>query len=260
MKTVLTIAGSDCSGGAGIQADLKTMSAHGIYGMSAVTALTAQNTTGVAGIFNVTKEFLEQQLDCIFTDIFPDAVKIGMVSEKELIEGIAGKLKEYEARNIVLDPVMVSTSGSRLFSDDAIGTLKETLFPLVDIITPNIPEAEVLSGFSIKTREDMQKAAEKIGEYFDGYILIKGGHCVDDANDHLFYHGREKVFRGMRVDNDNTHGTGCTLSSAIASNLAMGCDMETSIQNAKEYITGALLDGLDLGKGSGPLNHMYRLR
>ena len=260
MKTVLTIAGSDCSGGAGIQADLKTMAAHGVYGMSAIAALTAQNTTGVAGIYHVSRDFLEQQLDCIFTDIYPDAVKIGMVSEKELIEGIAGKLKQYDAKNIVLDPVMVSTSGSRLLSGDAIGTLKEVLFPLADIITPNVPEAEVLSGVSIRTKEDMEEAASKIGEYFDGYILMKGGHSVEDANDYLFYHGKKKMFRGTRVENENTHGTGCTLSSAIASNLAMGCDMETSIQNGKEYITGALLDGLDLGKGSGPLNHMYRLK
>lgn len=260
MKTVLTIAGSDCSGGAGIQADLKTMAAHGVYGMSAIAALTAQNTTGVAGIYHVSRDFLEQQLDCIFTDIYPDAVKIGMVSEKELIGGIAGKLKQYDAKNIVLDPVMVSTSGSRLLSEDAIGTLKKTLFPLADLITPNVPEAEVLSGVSIKTKEDMEEAASKIGEYFDGYILMKGGHSVEDADDYLFYHGKKKMFRGMRVENENTHGTGCTLSSAIASNLAMGCDMETSIQNAKEYITGALLDGLDLGKGSGPLNHMYRLK
>ena len=183
-----------------------------------------------------------------------------MVSEKELIEGIAGKLKQYGAKNIVLDPVMVSTSGSRLLSGDAIGTLKEVLFPLADIITPNVPEAEVLSGVSIRTKEDMEEAASKIGEYFDGYILMKGGHSVEDANDYLFYHGKKKMFRGTRVENENTHGTGCTLSSAIASNLAMGCDMETSIQNGKEYITGALLDGLDLGKGSGPLNHMYRLK
>lgn len=260
MKTVLTIAGSDCSGGAGIQADLKTMDAHGVYGMSAIAALTAQNTTKVAGIYNVSKEFLEQQLDCIFTDIYPDAVKIGMVSEKGLIQAIAGKLRHYDAKNIVLDPVMVSTSKSRLLSEDAIGTLKETLFPLADIITPNVPEAEVLSGVRIQTKEDMQEAAAKIGEYFDGAILMKGGHSVEDANDYLFCHGRVKMFRGTRVDNQNTHGTGCTLSSAIACNLAMGCDMETSIQNAKEYITGALLDGLDLGRGSGPLNHMYRLK
>ena len=199
-------------------------------------------------------------MDCIFTDIYPDSVKIGMVSEKELIQAIAGKLEQYDAKNIVLDPVMVSTSKSRLLSEDAIGTLKETLFPLADIITPNVPEAEVLSGVRIQTKEDMQEAAAKIGEYFDGAILMKGGHSVEDANDYLFCHGRVKTFRGTRVDNQNTHGTGCTLSSAIACNLAMGCDMETSIQNAKEYITGALLDGLDLGRGSGPLNHMYRLK
>nr|WP_300307975.1 bifunctional hydroxymethylpyrimidine kinase/phosphomethylpyrimidine kinase [uncultured Anaerostipes sp.] len=260
MKKVLTIAGSDCSGGAGIQADLKTIAAHGLYGMSAVTALTAQNTTGVYGIFEATGEFLASQLDCIFKDIYPDAVKIGMVSGKELIHVIADKLEEYDAKNIVVDPVMVSTSGSRLLNDDAGEALVKRLFPLADVITPNVPEAEVLSGMQIKGKEDFQKAAEVISETMTGGILIKGGHEIEDANDYLYLNGEEHWFLGKRIDNPNTHGTGCTLSSAIASNLALGCSLPDSIRDAKKYLTGALEDGLDLGAGSGPLNHMYRLK
>lgn len=260
MKTVLTIAGSDCSGGAGIQADLKTIAAHGLYGMSAITALTAQNTTGVYGISETTEEFLASQLDCIFQDIYPDAVKIGMVSNKELIHVIAEKLKEYKAKNIVVDPVMVSTSGSRLLNDDAGEALMKCLFPLADVITPNVPEAEVLSGIKIRKKEDFCKAAEKISEKMTGGILIKGGHQIEDANDYLYLEGEEYWFFGRRIDNSNTHGTGCTLSSAIASNLAMGSSLPESIRKAKEYLTGALEDGLNLGAGSGPLNHMYRLR
>lgn len=259
MKTVLTIAGSDCSGGAGIQADLKTVAAHGLYGMSAITALTAQNTTGVYGIMEVSGEFLANQLDCIFNDIYPDAVKIGMVSSKELIEVIAEKLKERKARNIVVDPVMVSTSGSRLLDDGAKGALVERLFPLADVITPNVPEAEVLSGIKIQSKHDMKKAAQIISRGVKGGILMKGGHSVQDANDYLYMDGEEQWFCGKRIDNPNTHGTGCTLSSAIASNLAQGRDLVTSIQKAKDYITGALEDGMNLGKGSGPLNHMYQL-
>lgn len=259
MKTVLTIAGSDCSGGAGIQADLKTIAAHGLYGMSAITALTAQNTTGVYGISEVSGEFLANQLDCIFNDIYPDAVKIGMVSNSELIEIIALKLKERGATNIVVDPVMVSTSGSRLLNDDAKDALTGKLFPLADVITPNVPEAEVLSGIKIQTKDDMKKAAQIIAKGFRGGILMKGGHSIEDANDYLYMNGQESWFCGKRVDNPNTHGTGCTLSSAIAANLALGNDLKMSIQNAKDYITGALEDGMNLGKGSGPLNHMYKI-
>ncbi len=257
MRTALTIAGSDSSGGAGIQADIKTMTANGVFAMSAITALTAQNTTGVAGIMEASPEFLKQQIDCIFTDIRPDAVKIGMVSSAELIIAIAEKLAEYQAENIVVDPVMVATSGAKLISDDAIDTLKERLLPMADILTPNIPESEVLSGMEIRTEEDMIKAAEKISENYHCAVLLKGGHQLNDANDLLYRKGSYRWFYGKRIDNPNTHGTGCTLSSAIASNLAKGFDMDTSVERAKAYISGALGTMLDLGKGSGPMNHAF---
>ncbi len=257
MKKVLTIAGSDSSGGAGIQADIKTITVHKMYAMSAITALTAQNTTGVYDILDATPDFVANQLDCIFNDIFPDSVKIGMVSNCDIIEVIAQKLKEYGAKNIVLDPVMVSTSGHNLITDDAQNTLIKKLLPLADIITPNIPEAEVLSGIKIKDEKDMVMAAHKISEFFDGAILIKGGHLVNDATDLLYCNGNEKWFSSERIKNPNTHGTGCTLSSAIACNLANGYSLEESIKNAKAYLTGALKDMLNLGKGSGPLNHSY---
>ena len=257
MRTALTIAGSDSSGGAGIQADIKTMTANGVFAMSAITALTAQNTTGVAGIMEASPEFLKQHIDCIFTDIRPDAVKIGMVSSAELIIAIAEKLAEYQAENIVVDPVMVATSGAKLISDDAIDTLKERLLPMADILTPNIPESEVLSGMEIRTEEDMIKAAEKISENYHCAVLLKGGHQLNDANDLLYRKGSYRWFYGKRIDNPNTHGTGCTLSSAIASNLAKGFDMDTSVERAKAYISGALGAMLDLGKGSGPMNHAF---
>jgi len=259
MKTVLTIAGSDSSGGAGIQADIKTMTANGVYAMSAVTALTAQNTTGVTGIVEVTPEFLSKQLDSVFTDIYPDAVKIGMVSSAELIETISEKLKFYKARNIVVDPVMISTSGSKLLQDDAIETLKNSLFPQAVLLTPNIPEASVLSGISIENENDMIKAAEIIGNQFGCAVLCKGGHRVNDANDLLYHNHKYKWFMGEKINNNNTHGTGCTLSSAIACGLAKGMDLDISIQLAKDYISGALKAMLDLGKGSGPLNHMWNI-
>jgi hydroxymethylpyrimidine/phosphomethylpyrimidine kinase len=257
MKTALTIAGSDSSGGAGIQADIKTMITNGVYAMSAVTALTAQNTTGVTDIMEVTPKFLEEQLDCIFTDIYPDAVKTGMVSSSSLIEVIAGKLREYNAKNIVIDPVMVATSGSRLISEDAIETLKKELLPLAAVITPNIPEAEVLAGMSVKTEDDMIKAAEIICTTYGCAVLCKGGHKLNDANDLLYQKGGYRWFNGKRINNKNTHGTGCTLSSAIASNLAKGYNLETSVKYAKNYISGALGAMLDLGRGSGPMNHGF---
>lgn len=257
MNTALTIAGSDSSGGAGIQADLKTMTANGVYGMSAITALTAQNTTGVTGIMEVTPEFLGEQLDAIFSDIFPDAVKTGMVSSIELIRVIADRLTKYNARNIVVDPVMVATSGAKLISDDAIESLKEYLLPLATVITPNIPEAEVLSGMTITTEDDMVEAAKSIYESLGCAVLCKGGHQVNDANDLLYSADGPVWFKGKRIDNPNTHGTGCTLSSAIASNLAKGKTLEESVKAAKDYISGALAAMLDLGKGSGPLAHNY---
>jgi hydroxymethylpyrimidine/phosphomethylpyrimidine kinase len=260
MKTALTIAGSDSSGGAGIQADIKTMIANGVYAMSAITALTAQNTTGVQGIFEITPEFLALQIDSVFTDIRPDAVKIGMVSSSGLIETIAEKLKEYHADNIVVDPVMVATSGSKLISDDAIETLKTKLLPIATVLTPNIPEAEVLSGMSIKTADDMIQAAAWISETYHCAVLCKGGHQLNDANDLLYRDGGYRWFNGRRIDNPNTHGTGCTLSSAIASNLAKGCDLDTAVERAKAYISGALAAMLDLGAGSGPMNHGFDIK
>lgn len=260
MKTALTIAGSDCSGGAGIQADIKTMTAHRVYAMSAITALTAQNTTGVAGIMEVAPEFLEEQLDAVFTDIYPDAVKIGMVSSGELIRAIAKKLRQYQAKNIVIDPVMVSTSGSPLISKEAISVLKEELLPLATVLTPNIPEGEILSGMCIKTQEDMEKAARTMCETFQCAVLLKGGHQLNDANDFLCWKEGSLWFYGERIENPNTHGTGCTLSSAIASNLAKGKSLEDAVGEAKAYISGALKDMLDLGKGSGPMNHAFGVK
>ena len=260
MKTALTIAGSDSSGGAGIQADIKTMTANGVYATSAITALTAQNTTGVYGILESTPEFLANQLDCIFTDIFPDAVKTGMVSSTALIAVIADKLRQYGARNIVVDPVMVATSGARLISEEAVDALKETLLPLATLLTPNIPEAEVLSGMTIENATDMEKAARAISEKYGCAVLCKGGHQINDADDLLWRNGAGVWFRGRRIQNSNTHGTGCTLSSAIASNLAKGYGLDQSVRRAKDYISGALAAMLDLGHGSGPMDHMFDLR
>lgn len=283
MHTVLTIAGSDSSGGAGIQADIKTMTAHGVYAMSAITALTAQNTTGVSDILNVEPEFLTKELDSVFTDIYPEAVKIGMLSNANIMAVVAMKLVEYRAKNIVLDPVMVATSGAKLVEIESSKFMVNELFPLADVITPNIPEAEAITGKSIDDFEDMTEAAliiygsikemkkdmacamrENGAEDYmyvrDTAVLIKGGHSVCDANDILVYNDKVVVIEGERIDNPNTHGTGCTLSSAIASNLAMGHDVETSVRNAKKYISNALRANLNLGTGSGPLNHMVDIK
>lgn len=259
MKTALTIAGSDSCGGAGIQADIKTMTAHGVYAMSAVTALTAQNTTGVMDMMEVTPEFLGKQLDSIFTDIDPDAVKIGMVSSAGLIEILSERLKFYHAKNIVIDPVMVSTSGSKLLQGEAVETLKNCLFRQAVLLTPNIPEASVLSGVSIVNEADMIKAAGILSNEYGCAVLCKGGHRLSDANDLLYWNHTYRWFIGERIDNRNTHGTGCALSSAITCGLAKGLDLETSIQSAKEYVSGALRAMLDLGKGSGPLNHAWNI-
>ena len=259
MKTALTIAGSDSSGGAGIQADLKTMTTNGVYAMSVITALTAQNTTGVRAIQETTPAFLKQQIDAIFEDIFPDAVKIGMVANSELIRVIAERLRFFDAKNIVVDPVMVATSGSALMKNDAVQTLIEELLPIAALVTPNIPEAEILSGLKIENREEMLTAARKIGDTFHCSVLLKGGHSINDANDLLYADGEMVWFEGRRIDNPNTHGTGCTLSSAIAANLAKGFSLAESVQKAKEYISGALSAMLDLGEGSGPMNHAFGL-
>lgn len=259
IKTALTIAGSDSCGGAGIQADIKTMTMNGVYAMSAITALTAQNTLGVRAISEVAPEFLGQQLDAVFEDIFPDAVKIGMVASDELIRVIAEKLRFYQAKNIVVDPVMVATSGSALLKTDAIKTLTDELLPLATLVTPNIPEAEILANQKIHTADDMRATAKKIGDTYGCAVLLKGGHSVNDANDLLYENNNFHWFEGKRIQTENTHGTGCTLSSAIASNLAKGSSLEEAVRLAKEYISGALAAGLDLGKGSGPMLHCYAL-
>ena len=255
MKTALTIAGSDSSGGAGIQADIKTMTANGVFAMSAITALTAQNTTGVTAIFDTTPQFLAQQLDAVFTDIYPDAVKIGMVSSAPLIDTIAERLHFYGAKHIVVDPVMVATSGAKLLQDDAVQALTEKLLPMAEVVTPNIPEAEILSGMKITDAAGMEAAAKLISEKYHCAVLCKGGHQINDADDLLWRGGTGKWFKGKRIANPNTHGTGCTLSSAIAANLAKGFALEEAIARAKAYLTDALNAQLDLGHGSGPLDH-----
>ena len=259
MKTALTIAGSDSCGGAGIQADIKTMTANGVYALCADTALTAQNPLVVTDILESTPHFLEEQLDAVFTDIFPDAVKIGMVSSVELIETIARKLRQYGPKHIVVDPVMVATSGSKLLRDDAMQALTGQLLPLAEVVTPNIPEAEILSGKEIHNARDMEAAARCISEKYGCRVLCKGGHQVNDADDLLYQDGEQHWFHGKRIDNPNTHVTGCTLSSAIASNLAKGYDLPQAVERAKAYISGALAAMLDLGQGSGPMNHMFNL-
>ena len=260
MRTALTIAGSDSSGGAGIQADIKTMTANGVFATCAVTALTAQNTTGVTDILESTPHFLEEQLDAVFTDIFPDAVKIGMVSSAALIAVIADKLRRYGAKHIVVDPVKVATSGAKLLQADAVSALTDKLLPLAEVLTPNIPEAEILSGMTITDAAGMESAARIIYDKYGCAVLCKGGHQINDADDLLWWDGSGKWFRGKRIDNPNTHGTGCTLSSAIAANLAKGCDLDTAVERAKAYISGALAAMLDLGKGSGPMDHMFALK
>lgn len=259
MRTALSIAGTDPSGGAGIQADLKTMTMNGVFAMSAITALVAQNTTGVREIVEMSPEFLGQQIDAVFEDIPPDAVKIGMVASCGLIERIAERLRFYKAKNIVVDPVMVATSGDRLISEEAVDTLKSCLLPLAAVATPNIPEAEILSGMTIHTEEDIETAAKRIGDAYGCAVLLKGGHNINDANDFLYSQGDGRWFYGTHIDNPNTHGTGCTLSSAIAANLAKGFDLPVAIQRSKDYLSGALAAMLDLGKGRGPMQHNFNL-
>ncbi len=255
----MSIAGSDCSGGAGIQADIKTMLCNGVYAMSAVTALTAQNTVGITGIMEVTPEFLDRQLTAVFTDIYPDAVKIGMVASGSLIVIIAEKLEQYHARNIVVDTVMASSSGRRLFEEDALLLYEQRLLPLAAVITPNIPEAELLSGISIRGGADMVRAAEKMYQKYRCAVLVKGGHQTDAADDLLYQDGACHWFRGTRIHNPNSHGTGCTLSSAIAANLAKGLSLPKAVERAKAYVSGVLSSMLDLGAGSGPMNHGYQI-
>lgn len=256
MKVVLSIAGSDSSGGAGIQADVKTMTVHGVYGMTAITAMTAQNTKGVSCIVESESHFLEKQIEACLSDIPADAVKIGMLPSAEQVRVVAKKLKEYGVKKIVVDPVMVATSGSRLMKNNTDRVMADLLFPLATVITPNIPEAEVLMDTRIVDKTGMEKAAVELGKDYGCAVLIKGGHSVADACDVLYENGKITWFDGEIIDSPNTHGTGCTLSSAIASNLALGYSLGDSIKRAKDYITAAISAGLDLGQGSGPLNHM----
>ena len=262
LKSVLSIAGSDSSGGAGIQADIKTIEALGLFAQTAITALTAQNTTGVAGVFDSSPEFVRAQIDAVFDDIRPDAVKIGMVSSAALVRAIAEGLRAHGASNVVVDPVMVATSGSALMGEGVKDVLVSELFPMADVVTPNIPEAEALTGMSIGTKGDMERAARKIALLTKGAVLIKGGHDIDGGRaDDLLYSGGECAWLlGERIDTENTHGTGCTLSSAIACGLAEGRDVRDAVARAKRYVAGALAAGLTLGRGCGPLDHMWALR
>lgn len=259
VKTVLTIAGSDSSGGAGIQADIKTLTLNGVYAASAVTALTAQNTTGISAAFEVPRNFLQQQIDAVFEDLVPNAVKIGMISSVELIETAADRLSAYHAEHIVADPVLAASSGKKLIRDDAIDCLKNRLFPIAELITPNIPEAQLLSGISVRSKKDRIRCAQWLYETYDCAVLCKGGHDKETADDLLYADGAYRWFPGKRIEQPNTHGTGCTLSSAIAANLAKGFDLPSSIERAKDYTTHAIAFGLNLGAGSGPLHHAFDL-
>jgi hydroxymethylpyrimidine/phosphomethylpyrimidine kinase len=259
MKNVLTIAGSDSCGGAGIQADLKTFSAHGVYGMSVITAVTAQNTQGVFGVQDISAELISKQIKAIFDDIRVDGLKIGMVSQIETINAIAEGFRYYKPSIIVLDPVMVSKSGYHLLQRSAKEALANNLLPLATIVTPNIPEAEVLTGMEILNLEEMKKAARLIFEMGSRNVLIKGGHLDDEATDVLFDGNEISCFRSRRINTKNTHGTGCTLSAAIVSNLAKGYPIGAAVKKAKEYITVAIENSIPLGNGAGPTNHFYEL-
>ncbi|QFJ53821.1 bifunctional hydroxymethylpyrimidine kinase/phosphomethylpyrimidine kinase [Pseudobutyrivibrio xylanivorans] len=260
MKIVLSIAGSDSSGGAGIQADLKTMCAHGVYGMTAITALTAQNTTGVFDIVEASPEFLDAQINACLSDIPADAIKIGMIPSVSQIEVVTKNIRKYDIKNVVLDPVMVSTSGKSLSKSGTIEKLEELLFPLAKLITPNIPEAEKLAGIEISDRAAMEQAARILGEKYGCGVLLKGGHAAGDASDVLYEHGGLTWYEGTRIHNPNTHGTGCTLSSAIACNLALGYELTEAINLAKKYLTKCIQAQLNLGNGNGPLAFPLRRR
>lgn len=259
MIPILTIAGSDCSGGAGIQADLKTFSAHGLFGMSVVVSVVAENTVTVTSVENISTKVVADQIDCVFTDIYPKAVKIGMLSSVDIMKEVAKKLKEYKAQNIVLDPVMYAKNGHPLMDVENIETLIKEVVPVADLITPNIPEAEHISGMKIENLDDMKQSVMKIIEMGCKAVLIKGGHSSGDAVD-LLYDGKEfYTLTTQRIDTKNTHGTGCTLSSAIASNLAKRHDMYNSVKLAKDYVTVAIKNSLNLGSGCGPTHHFYEM-
>ena len=258
MVTVLTIAGSDSSGGAGIQADLKTFCAYGVYGAAVITALTAQNTLGVQEIVEVKEDFVAKQLDSVLNDLRVDAVKIGMVFKKETIKVIADKLLEYNVKNVVLDPVFFSKSNDSLIKDDAVVILKEKLIPVCDVITPNIYEAESLSGFSIRNTEDMKNVSQILYSLGCRAVIIKGGHLRGDAVD-VLYNGKEfKILMNERISGGNPHGTGCAFSSALTAGLAMGLSIDEAFKGAKEYVTGAIKEPIAVGSGFNMLNHIYK--
>ncbi len=260
MKKVLTIAGSDCSGGAGIQADLKTFSAHGVFGMSVIVSVVAENTSRVIDIQDVTPGMIEKQIDAVFEDIDVDAVKIGMLSQPNCMKAVAKKLKEYSPKNVVVDPVMYAKNGCPLMDPSSIDTLINEIIPLADLLTPNIPEAERISGLNITSVADMEKAAKIIYDMGAKAVLVKGGHALgDDALDLLYDGNQSTHFSAKRIDTKNTHGTGCTYSSAIASNLALGLDLQEALQEAKHYVTTAIQHSLAIGKGCGPTHHFYEL-
>ncbi len=255
MKTVLSIAGTDPTGGAGIQTDLKTIEAHGLYGMAAITVVIAQNTTGVFGMQAVSPELVAQQIDCVFEDIRPDAVKLGMLYSADIIHAVADRLRAHHAKNVVLDPVMISSSGHALSKPDVMQALQEEIFPLCTLVTPNLHETAAFCGRSVQTRADMEQAAQEIAAKTGGGVLVKGGHLAGSADDLLYADGQMHWLPAPRIDNPNTHGTGCTLSSAIACNLAQGVSLLVSVKRAKRYLTACIQFGLDLGHGSGPLQH-----
>lgn len=254
---VLSVAGSDCSGGAGVQADLKTFAAHGLYGMSIVLSVVAENTQRVITSYDVPSECVFAQFDAVFEDIPPRAVKIGMLGSEAIIECVAQSLERYKPRNIVIDPVMFAKNGFPLMPESIRKSFASTMIPHADVLTPNLPEASELCGFSVESLADMKQAAQILHGIGAKHVLIKGGHKLDNADD-VLYDGREfHIFHAPKIATKNTHGTGCTLSSAIASNLALGLEVPEAIERAKRYISGAIVHALDLGKGNGPTNHLY---
>ena len=259
MRKALTIAGSDPSGGVGVQADLKTMSALGVYGMSVIVSVVAENTARVISVEDISPRVISDQIDAVFEDIFPDAVKVGMLSSEEVMRTVAAKLAEYRPQHIVIDPVMYAKNGAPLMQEDAIDSLISLIVPVATVLTPNIPEAEKITGMRISTIDDMKKAGEKIVSMGAKAALVKGGHYIGDASDVLFDGSDFHIYTTKRINTKNTHGTGCTLSSAIASNLALGYPLPESIKRAKDYVTGAIEHALDIGKGNGPTNHFYAL-
>ncbi|MDD6489560.1 MAG: bifunctional hydroxymethylpyrimidine kinase/phosphomethylpyrimidine kinase [Clostridia bacterium] len=259
MKTALTIAGSDCSGGAGIQADLKTFSANGVFGMSVIVSVVAENTSRVISVENISPEMIKNQIDAVFEDIDVDAVKVGMLSDSVCMNTVAEKLLQYKPQFVVVDPVMIAKGGHALMQEDALSTLIEKVIPLSYILTPNIPEAETITGMKISGLEEMKKAAEKIHSMGAENVLIKGGHLDGDALDVLFDGKEFHTFSAERINTKNTHGTGCTYSSAIAANLAKGVPLVLAVAKAKAFVTTAIEHSLELGKGHGPTNHFYEL-